>query len=54
MFDELTHAYMRHGCSHFFHKAIGNLYGGLILDANTLYVDICFIKPFFTLWLIKG
>ena len=35
-------AYMCHGCSHFFYKAIGLIYmGGLTLDANTLYVDFC-------------
>ena len=39
-------AYMRHGCSPFFHKAMGIYMGGLTLDANTLYVDICFFKPF--------
>ena len=39
---------MRHGCSHFFHKAMGIHMGGLTLGANTLYVDICFFKPFFT------
>ena len=39
-------AYMCHGYSHFFHKAMGIYMGGLTLDANTLYVDICFFKPF--------
>ena len=35
-------AYMCHGCSHFFYKAIGLIYmGGLTLDASTLYVDFC-------------
>ena len=33
-------AYMRHGCSHFFHKAMGIYMGDLTLHANTLYVDI--------------
>ena len=37
-------AYMRHGSPHFFHKAIRIYMGGLTLDSNTLYVDICFLK----------
>ena len=46
IFGLANDAYMRHGYSHFFHKAMGVYMGGLILDANTLYVDICFFKPF--------
>ena len=40
---------MRHGCSHFFHKAIHvGIYMGVFIR-YTLYVDtcICFIKPFY-------
>ena len=49
-------AYMCHGCSHFFHKAMGIYMEGLTLDANTMYVDICFFKPFLHtwLWLVEG
>ena len=38
---------MRHGYSHFFHKAMGIYMGGLTLDANNLYVDICFLGQFY-------
>ena len=41
----MTHN-MHHRCSHFFHNAMGIYMGGLTLDANTLYVDIGFLKPF--------
>ena len=33
---------MCHGCSHFFHKAMGIYMGDLTLGANTLYVDAIF------------
>ena len=47
LYQPMTHICVM-GVLHFFHKAI-RIYnmGGLILDADTLYVDICFLKPFF-------
>ena len=44
LYQPMTHSYMRHGCSHFFHKVMGIYMGDLTLDADTLYVDICFFN----------